>query len=70
MIKIDKRDRAVLFRDRLASAMDHAGSNQSALARATGVNRSTISQLLGPDTTRLPNAQLAADCAAALGVST
>ena len=67
--KIDKRDRSALFRDRLGQAIAHSGSNQSALARATGVNRSTISQLLDPATARLPNAQLAADCATALGVS-
>lgn len=65
---IDKRDRAVQFRIRLARAMAESGQSQSALARATGVDRSTISALLGAGT-RLPNAQLAADCAAALGVS-
>ncbi len=42
---------------------------QSGLARAVGVDRSTISQLLGRDTARLPNAQVVAECAAALGVS-
>ncbi len=65
---IDKRDRAILFRQRLASAMAERGISQSALARDTGVDRSTISQLLTGDT-RLPNAQLAADCAEALGTS-
>lgn len=50
--------------------MPIAGLSRSALARATGVNRSTISQLLEPGAARLPNAQLAADCAVALGVST
>ncbi len=43
--------------------------SQSALARAAGVDRSTISQLLAPDTARLPNAQVVAACATALGVS-
>jgi transcriptional regulator with XRE-family HTH domain len=65
---IDKRDRASLFRLHLAEAMGRAGVTQAALARATGVDRSTISALLQPGK-RLPNAQLAADCAAALGVS-
>jgi transcriptional regulator with XRE-family HTH domain len=65
----DKRDRAELFRTRLAKALAQQGGNQSQLARAAGVDRSTISALLAPGT-RLPNAQLAADCAAALGVST
>lgn len=66
---IDKRSRADLFRDRLAEAMARKGLSQSALARAVGVDRSTISQLLGEATVRLPNAQVAAECAAALGVS-
>jgi transcriptional regulator with XRE-family HTH domain len=65
---IDKRDRAALFRTRLAQAMTERHQTQSALARATGVDRSTISQLLAGEK-RLPNAQLAADCAAALGIS-
>ena len=65
---IDKRIRATLFRTRLAEAMRDRGISQAALARQTGVDRSTISQLLVSDT-RLPGAQLAADCAMALGVS-
>ena len=65
----DKRDRAPLFRDRLGSAMAVANWSQAALARAVGVDRSTLSQLLAPGSTRLPNAQVVAECAAALGVS-
>ncbi len=65
---IDKRDRATLFRLRLTQALAERGLSQSALARATGVDRSTVSALLGSGK-RLPNAQLAADCAQALGVS-
>jgi len=64
----DKRNRANLFRLRLAQAMAAAGQSQSALARAVGVDRSTFSALLAPGT-RLPNAQLVAEVAAALGVS-
>ncbi len=67
--KLDKRDRAALFRARLEEAMARQGANRSALARAVGVNRSTIAQILGDEGPRLPNAHLAADCAAALGVS-
>lgn len=69
VLKIDKRDRAGLFRARLAEAMADRGMSRAALARAVGVDRSTLSQLLSPGTTRLPNAQLAADCAQALGIS-
>ncbi len=67
--RIDKRDRAALFRRRLAEAMGAAAVSQAALARAVGVDRSTVSQLLGEDGPRLPNAQVVAGCAASLGVS-
>ncbi|KAB2882629.1 MAG: helix-turn-helix transcriptional regulator [Albidovulum sp.] len=66
---VDKRDRAGLFRDRLARAMAEKGVTQSGLARDVGVDRSTVSQLLSGEGARLPNAQLVAECAAALGVS-
>ncbi len=69
MDSVDKRDRAALFRQRLASAMRDRASNQSALARQIGVDRSTVSQLLRDDGARLPNAQLVAECARVLGVS-
>ncbi|WP_208348464.1 helix-turn-helix domain-containing protein [Pseudaestuariivita rosea] len=68
--KLDKRNRAKLFRDRLADAMTDKQMNQSQLARAIGVDRSTISQLLNDDGTRLPNAQVVGECASALGIST
>lgn len=66
---MDKRDRALLFRHRLSDAMQARGETQSGLARAVGVDRSTISQLLTREKTRLPNAQVVAECAASLGVS-
>lgn len=67
--KIDKRLRATLFRTRLTEAMRLRDSNQSALARAIGVDRSTVSQLLKGPSARLPNAQVIGACAATLGVS-
>lgn len=66
---MDKRDRSRLFRHRLAQAMEARQETQSGLARKVGVDRSTVSQLLNEDTTRLPNAQVVAECASALGVS-
>ena len=48
--------------------MAERGLTQSALARAVRVDRSTVSQVLAPGK-RMPNAQLAADCAATLGIS-
>lgn len=69
MTKLDKRERALMFRTRLAAQMAVVGMNRSALARDCGVDRSTVAQLLAPDAARLPNAHLAAECARALGVS-
>ena len=67
--EIDKRDRADLFRKRLRDAMTRANATQSSLARSVGVDRSTLSQLLRDEGPRLPNAQLVAECARALGCS-
>lgn len=67
--KIDKRRRAEEFRLRLNRALADSGISQSALARETGVDRSTISQLLNDEGARLPNAHVVGACAAALGVS-
>lgn len=65
----DKRLRAQTFRTRLSEAMAERGLSQSDLARAIEVDRSTVSQLLSGNGARLPNAQVAAECAAALGIS-
>ncbi len=65
----DKRDRATQFRQRLNTALITAGQTQAGLARAIGVDRSTISQLLRDDGARLPNGQVVAECARVLGVS-
>jgi len=65
----DKRDRATLFRARIVEAMRERAVSQSALARAVGVDRSTVSQLVKGTGARLPGAQVVGECAAALGVS-
>ena len=67
---MDKRQRASLFRERLMEAMSLKGVTKSGLSRAANVDRSTVGQLLKSDHARLPNAQLAADAAESLGVST
>ena len=69
MENLDKRLRSDLFRARLAQAMSARGMTQSALARRIDVDRSTISQLLDGGSARLPNAQVAAEAAAALDVT-
>jgi transcriptional regulator with XRE-family HTH domain len=66
---MDKRQRADIFRQRLTAALERRGMSRSAIARACGVDRSTIAQLLGEGDVRLPNAHLAAECATALSVS-
>ncbi len=65
----DKRERASIFRTRLAKGMADAGTNQAALARKIGVDRSTISLALGHDSPRLPGGQFVGAAAEALGVS-
>ena len=70
VIKVDKRIRATVFRKRLQEAMSHKNMTRSELSRESKVDRSTIGQLLKDDHPRLPNAQLTADVALALGVST
>ena len=67
--RLDKRARAGQFRQRLARAMAEVGVTRSALSRRIGVDRSTVSQILTDQGARLPNAQVVAECAAALGVS-
>lgn len=69
MVKTDKRTRATLFRSRLREAMETRRMSQSALARAIGVDRSTVSQLLSGAGARLPNAQVVGECARSLGIS-
>lgn len=65
----NKLSRAALFRDRLAAAMVTAGATRSGLARAVGVDRSTITQILSDSAARLPGGHVVAGAAQALGVS-
>ena len=66
---LNKVTRAEFFRTRLSEALDASGMSQSALARATGADRSTISQALTDGGARLPSAHVIGACASALGVS-
>lgn len=65
----DKRQRAALFRDRIAAAMALNGMSRAALARQVGIDRSTVSQILSARDARLPGAHVVAGCAQTLGVS-
>lgn len=65
----DKRFTVQLFRERLEQAMERAGTTRAGLARRIGVDRSTLSQILSPESVRLPRADTVAAMAAALQVS-
>lgn len=65
----DRRETVSVFRARFLEALENAGVSRSALARQTGVDRSTLSQLLSPDNDRLPRADTVAAIASALKVS-
>ncbi len=65
----DKRRVAATFRERLAGALTASGLSRAALARAIGVDRSTITQMLAGGETRMPGGHVVAACAQALDVS-
>ena len=54
---IDKRDVGDVFRERLAELAGRHGGNQAAFARAIGLDRSALRQLMAPGSTRLPRAE-------------
>ena len=66
---MNRRETVRLFRSRLAQAMTDADLNRSQLALRAGVDRSTMSQLLSTDNTRLPRADTVAAIASVLQVS-
>ena len=68
-VNLDRRDFARAFRDRLTEALDRAGMNRTELARAVGIDRSTLSLLMSEESDRLPRADTAAAIANALQVS-
>ncbi|MEM7520045.1 MAG: helix-turn-helix transcriptional regulator, partial [Pseudomonadota bacterium] len=65
----DKHSRAATFRGRLLQALKQTGMSQSALARAIGTDRSTLSQVLSDAGTRLPSAHVVAALARVMDVS-
>lgn len=64
-----KQELVNFFRQRLLESMHGRGLNQSELSRATGVDRSTMSQLLSQNNLRIPRADTVAALAVALQVS-
>jgi transcriptional regulator with XRE-family HTH domain len=65
----DRHETVAVFRARFLEALESAGLSRSALARQTGVDRSTLSQLLSPGNDRLPRADTVAAIASVLKVS-
>lgn len=65
-----KQEIVGIFRKRLLESMQTRGLNQSALSRETGVDRSTLSQLLAEENLRMPRADTVASLARSLQVST
>ena len=66
---MDKREIVSVFRQRLIESMHERGLNQSQLSRESGVDRSTLSQLLAEENLRMPRADTVAAIAQALQVS-
>lgn len=67
--KISKIDRTRLFRERVRIAMEEAGTSRARLARAVGVDRSTVTQMLSEAEIRMPGGHVIGGLAATLGVS-
>jgi len=67
---MNKRELVAIFRKRLLESMQERGVNQSELSRETGVDRSTLSQLLAEENLRMPRADTVASLARSLQVST
>jgi transcriptional regulator with XRE-family HTH domain len=67
---IAARPSAAAFRDRLLTVMARRGMNQSSFARAAGLDRSTLAQLVSESGPRLPRAETLAAIATACGIST
>jgi transcriptional regulator with XRE-family HTH domain len=66
---VDKRDRTQHFRERMETAMRTSGISRAALARAVGIDRSTVTQMLSGRDVRMPGGHVVAGIAATLGVS-
>ncbi|MDH3538256.1 MAG: helix-turn-helix domain-containing protein [Gammaproteobacteria bacterium] len=67
---MNKQEIVSVFRKRLLESMQERDLNQSQLSRDTGVDRSTLSQLLAQDNLRMPRADTVAALARSLQVST
>jgi transcriptional regulator with XRE-family HTH domain len=69
MTKMDKRDLAGLFQERLKVLLARSSISQSAFATSVGIDRSALSQLLAGQSTRLPRVETLLNIAERHGVS-
>jgi len=66
---VNRRETVQVFRDRLGQVIERSGLNRSAFAARTGLDRSTLSQLLSAKNDRLPRAETIAAIAMKQSVS-
>ena len=66
---LNRRETVRLFQSRLADLIQRSGMSRSAFAERSGLDRSTLSQLLAPQNSRLPRAETLAAIAAREQVS-
>ena len=64
-----RRETVEIFRTRLLEVIEQSGMSRSEFARRIGADRSTLSQLLSSDGTRLPRAETIAAIATVAQVS-
>ncbi len=64
-----RMETVALFQERLGDLIGRSGVSRSAFAKRSGLDRSTLSQLLAPNNTRLPRAETLAAIAAREQVS-
>ena len=66
---MNRRETVQVFRERLGQVIERSGLNRSAFAARTGLDRSTLSQLLSATNDRLPRAETIAAIAMKQSVS-
>ena len=69
LLEMNKRQVAEAFRERLSELLRSSGLSQTSFAGESGVDRSTLSQLLNPDAVRVPRADTLAAVASYAQVS-
>ncbi len=66
---MNREEVVALFRERLQETIEASGDSRAAFAERAGLDRSTLSQLLSPDNTRLPRSETVLNIARATQLS-